>query len=294
MNAHSGESVPIRYLQSQLLTRLGVKHGFATRVDGVSPPPFDSLNMSELVGDDPNFVAENRRRLLWDLDLGARELLVPSQVHGVECALGKMSSRDGVLSGGTVDQSLPLLMPGGHCEADAILSCDPSLALAIGSADCIPMLLSTADGYWVAAVHGGWRGTAGGILRRMVKTLSQASGQAAEELFLAIGPGIGLDSYEVGEEVVAACLNSVSFGRDEAIDKGVLRIRAGRHHVCLKSINQAQALEFGLKAEHIDVLWRDTYAEKDTFFSFRRDGGVTGRHLNIIAPRGAEEGGAGG
>jgi len=277
--------VPERFLESPLLRTLGVLHGFSTRLDGVSPPPFNSLNMSDLIGDDGALVAENRRRLAWDLDLGGRALLVPSQVHGVDCALGSVTRSDEASPGALPDGEGVLMVPGSPCEADAVMSCDPSLALGVLTADCIPMLLANQTGEWVAAIHGGWRGTAGGILKNAVKKLARASGEPPSSFYLAIGPGIGLDSYEVGEEVVMGCLASISLSLEEAVDGGILKEVEGRYHLCLKSVNHLQGTQAGLAPRRIDVLWRDTYAEADVFFSHRRDRGQTGRHLNVIAPK---------
>lgn len=149
-----------------------------TRAGGVSQPPFDSCNLGDHVGDDPQAVAENRRRLQQALNCRPAWL---SQVHGIR-----------------VVEADPALVQ----EADASWSGTPGVASAILTADCLPVLFCDRAGTRVAAAHAGWRGLAAGMLEAALDALDREP----EEVLVWLGPAIGPDAFEVGPEVREAFL----------------------------------------------------------------------------------------
>ena len=215
-----------------------------TRSGGGSTGTYASLNLAAHVGDDPAAVAANRARL------GRRLPAQPNwleQVHG--CAV--------------TDARL------GGC-ADAVYSADPGEPCAVLTADCLPVLLCTADGTEVAAAHAGWRGLAAGVLEATIRKFRAPAGAVLAWL----GPAIGQDAFEVGPEVRAGFC---------ATDPGAaLAFRPGRDdrwHCDLYALARRRLLAAGVGAVHGGG-WC-TYRESERFFSFRRDG-ASGRMASII------------
>lgn len=155
-----------------------------TRAGGVSQPPFDSLNLRPEVGDDPQAVAENRRRL--QATIRAQPVRL-DQVHGADVI---------ELAPALVD-ALP--------RADASLSLHAGLACEVQVADCLPVLYADRHGRGVAAAHAGWRGLAGGIVEATLARLCTACGAQPHEIEVWLGACIGPEQFEVGADVLIGC-----------------------------------------------------------------------------------------
>ena len=235
-------------LTSRLLADLS--HGFTTRHGGASAPPFEALNLGDLVGDDPAAVAENWRRLEAATGLGFARV---RQVHGARL----------VAATGPTPPCL---------EADAVLSTDPEVAASVAVADCVPILLATDDGRAVAAVHAGWRGTLARIAEVGALGLAEASGLLPARLRAVIGPSIGPCCYEVSEELAGAFERALGpvVGRD------------GPPRLDLWRANELVLRQAGVGA--VEVMGRCTACEVGIFFSHRRDRGRTGRMVGFAAP----------
>ncbi|HTT59148.1 MAG TPA: polyphenol oxidase family protein [Acidimicrobiales bacterium] len=160
---------------AQNLRALGVDAFVTDRFGGVSEGPYDSLNLAEHVGDDEDHVRENRVRVATAAGVEFDRLVTVRQVHG-----------DRVLDA-------TLVAPGD--EADALVSDDPALAIAMLVADCVPLVLADESTNKVAVVHAGWRGLAAGVIARSLDVLSPPGTHAF------IGPAISQESYQVGPEV---------------------------------------------------------------------------------------------
>jgi YfiH family protein len=236
-------------LRSQLLADL--PHGFTTRAGGASVAPFNSLNLGDLVGDDPVAVAENWRLLGDATGLGFARV---RQVHGatvVRCAT-----------------------PTSPCEeADGVISTTPGLAACVAVADCVPILLARPDGSAVAAVHAGWRGTLARIAGEAVRAL--VAGGDGEAPLAVIGPSIGPCCYQVSDDLAA------QFGA--AFGPRVVRRGAGGPHLDLWVANERALRDAGVT--RVAQLRRCTACEPRLFYSHRRDGGQTGRMVGFVAPR---------
>ncbi|AOE83547.1 peptidoglycan editing factor PgeF [Pseudomonas sp. TCU-HL1] len=150
-----------------------VKTCVTTRADGFSLPPYESLNLGDHVGDDPQAVERNRERLI--AALGCRPAWL-SQVHGVRVVEAE---------------------PGRVDEADASWSATPGVASAVLTADCLPALFCDRAGTRVAAAHAGWRGLANGVLEATLEAMAQPP----EDVLVWLGPAIGPSAFEVGPEV---------------------------------------------------------------------------------------------
>ncbi len=143
----------LRWLQWECA---GVVAAFPTREGGVSPAPFDSLNLGLSTDDAAGNVLENRRRLCAAVGLPQERMVVPGQVHGTT-----MAWVDDAVAGRGAFSSDEVI-----AEHDALLTASPSLGLAISYADCVPVVIAAAgpDGPCLATVHAGWRGMIDGIV----------------------------------------------------------------------------------------------------------------------------------
>ena len=222
---------------------------FSSRIGGVSEPPYDTLNLGILTGDDRERVRENRGRLAARLDLRPEQVAMGWQVHGTDL-LDWRAPPDG---GGFAEPGAELEKVDGHVTSV------PGVALLVLVADCLPVALA-APGR-VAMLHCGWRGLAGGIVERAVSGFDEAPEAV-------IGPGIGACCYEVGEEVLSAFrdLRGVADGR-------MLDLRAVASQK-LKAAGVQQVHHVGVDA--------CTSCRADLFFSHRRDGPETGRQAGLV------------
>jgi polyphenol oxidase len=216
-----------------------VRCAFTLRTGGVSAGPYASFNLGAHSGDDPRAVAENRQRL-------GRLLSLPAEPHWLEQVHGT--------------QLLDLDRPARSLQADGAFTRSPGRVCAVLVADCLPVLLTNAAGTVVAAVHGGWRGLAGGVLERSVHALGEAG-----ELMAWIGPGIGPSHFEVGADVRTALL-----ALDPALEEAFVPNARGRWQCDLPRVARRRLTAAGVRqpygGEHC------TFAEPERFFSYRRDG----------------------
>ncbi len=243
----------MKILRSPLLSAF--PHGFTTRDGGVSPPPWDSLNLGGSVGDEQERVAENWRRLEASTGLGFARV---RQVHGTRVLS---------LERPTAPEE----------EADAVISAAPGVAACVSVADCVPVLVADPLSGRVAAIHAGWRGTIARAALEGVRALASSAGARPGELLAAIGPSIGPCCYEVSVDL------ATRFARE--IGPGVVEDGPGGPRLDLWEANRRILQEAGLLRERVNVLARCTACDRESFFSHRRDRGHTGRHAAFIAPR---------
>jgi hypothetical protein len=249
---------------SDLLTRCGFTHAFFTRRGGVSPPPWESLNFAVSTGDSPGNVDENLARAASVLGVEPARVYFLSQVHGTAAVvLQGHESRGDVV----------------RVEGDITISRAPTVACGVRSADCGTVLLGDRRSGAVCAIHAGWRGTVRGVIGAGVGMLAEHAGGQLD-LVAAVGPHIEACCFEVDDDVAAELAACSSLGGD-----AVLRQAAARPHVDLRRIMEAQLVASGVARERIDHVRACTVCESDDFFSFRREGAVSGRLLSAIVPR---------
>ncbi len=219
--------------------------GYTTREGGVSASPWDSYNLGMHCGDRPEAVAENRRRLAEQAGVTPRWL---RQVHG--CAVAARPAAH-------ADHELP--------EADAAWTDRPGEALAILTADCLPVLCWSESGDWVGVAHAGWRGLAAGVLPALLAAAPVPPGRLA----CWLGPAIGPQAYEVDQPVRAAF--SHWSGPWQAAFQPA---RPGHWQLDLFALARLQLQQAGVGSIHggNDC----TFSQPERFFSYRRDG-RTGR-----------------
>ena len=158
----------------------GVHAVCTTRLGGVSAAPFDSFNLGDHVLDAPQAVATNR--VLLQAQLGGARPVFLKQVHGVDVATLTRTTPDGTV-------------------ADACLTTETKVACTIMVADCLPLLLTDDAGRVVAAAHAGWRGLAAGVVEQTVQAVCDQAGVVPAQVRVWLGPCIGSEAFEVGDEV---------------------------------------------------------------------------------------------
>ncbi|HSK11304.1 MAG TPA: peptidoglycan editing factor PgeF [Vicinamibacterales bacterium] len=170
----------------------------------------------------------------------------------------------------------------GWREADILLTDDPTAAVAVQVADCVPLLIADRCGRIAAAVHAGWRGTCAGAAGAAVRAIEEAFGVAAADLLVAQGPSIGPCCYVVGEEVVRAFAEA----QPGADGRWFRRDEAGAVRLDLWAANAEQLEAAGVPAASIRRAGICTACHPELFHSYRRDGGGAGRMAAAIRPRG--------
>jgi YfiH family protein len=218
------------------------------RRGGVSMPPYDSLNLGDHVGDEPAAVAENRRRLVAAAGLPGQPCWL-RQVHG-----STVSDLDAAMPAAT---------------ADAAVTRRAGRICVILAADCLPVLFASDSGAVVAAAHAGWRGLAAGVLEATVRAMDEP----VARLVAWLGPAIGADDYEVGEEVRSEFLR-----RDPAAEPAFTANGRGRFQADLAWIARAQLAALGVTRLYGATV--STHAAAAGYFSHRRDG-TTGRQASL-------------
>jgi polyphenol oxidase len=227
------------------------RHGFSTRHGGFSSAPYHSLNFDPRA-DHPQTVQKNRTHALERLGLDPKKLCTLEQIHGVKVLEAKVAEQVG----------------------DGLFSNEPGQVLAIGTADCYPILLEDSNAGIVAAVHAGWRGTLGKIAALAVQKMLER-GATLEHIQVAIGPGISGKNYEVSLELAQQFLES-GFPNSVATGLGVQQ----QPRLDLLEANRFVLREVGILEKHVWASGRCSL-EPD-FFSYRRDGGKTGRMWAVI------------
>lgn len=233
-----------RPLRTALLEECGLAHGFFTRQGGVSAGIYASLNGGVGSRDDPAAVTENRRRIAARLGIHPAHLLVPYQIH----------SPDAVFVS-EVFAKRP------HC--DALVTATPGLALGVTGADCGTILFADPQARVIGAAHAGWKGALGGVLEATVAVMEKA-GARRDRIAAALGPTIAQKSYEVGAEFkdrfIAASAGHAQFFAASPRNQNFL--------FDLPGFIAARLHEAGI--ERFEDLRRDTYAEPEHFYSYRR------------------------
>lgn len=232
----------------------GVRAAATTRIGGVSQAPWASFNLGERVGDDPAAVHANHQRLADRLGLpGPPQWLL--QVHGAQAVA---AAGDGLIRTG-----------------DSTWTRNAGVVCAVQGADCLPVLLCDRAGSVVAAVHGGWRGLAAGVIGHAIAAMA-----APPDTLLAwLGPAICGACYEVGDEVRAAFVGPLDAAALATCFTSADRV--GHWYADLPAIARAQLLALGVPRAAIHGGEHCTFEDAARFYSWRRDG-ITGRQAALI------------
>ena len=252
------------YLTSPLLD--GVRHGFSTRRGGVSPAPWDTLDLRFGCGDAPENVAENYRRLLGAVGVEPERAVLSLQVHRDDVRLCK------------ADDAGKGLFRERDYKADALITAERDLPLVVFSADCGTVLLHDPAAGCVGAVHAGWRGCAAGIVEKTVREMVRLLGARPERILAALGPCIGKCCFETDGDVPEAMRASALGAEAEPY----LERRGEKWHVDLAGLNRQWLLCVGVAPDHIDVCGLCTACRPDRYWSHRVTRGDRGSLAALI------------
>jgi len=243
-------------LRSRLFEQHNIIGLFTQRPSGVSPPPFDSFNFGSGLGDSECNIEQNLKILE---EIGGLPNLPHQvkQVHGTNSCL--------FVGPGRIHPN----------EADILISDQPGTTLGVRTADCLPVLLADPEAGIIAAVHAGWRGTAASVVYRGVEEMIKQGGRV-ENMIASLGPCIGPCCFKVGEET-ADQLSNCCKGAETCIQ------RSSELHADIRAINRIQLLQCGLNESHIESFNTCTACHPTHYYSYRRDGDKSGRHLGVVA-----------
>lgn len=234
-------------VQSQdLSAHTGIRHGFGTREGGVSKGIYTSLNCGAGSNDCPEDVAENRARLAASIGAHPSQLITPYQVHSPDAVIA-----EGVWSKADAP------------KADAIVTRTPGLAIAVSTADCVPVLFADSQAGIIGAAHAGWRGAIGGVLESTLDAMEKIGAERGR-ITASIGPAISQAAYEVGLEFEDIFLEEDTANAEFFVRK----VPDAKPHFDLTGYVCARLTRAG--AGKISNLNLCTYADSERFFSYRR------------------------
>lgn len=262
---------PVRFwTDPELDARSGVLVAFSERLGGVSRSPWATLNLAAHVGDDPGAVDENRRRLLESVGLehARARLVTAEQVHGA--TLTEVAEADSGRGAFATTGVAPVP------ATDALMTDAEDLPLMLCFADCVPVVLVAESGERrrVAVVHAGWRGALAGLPGISARALAARAGMDVSELRAYVGPHVGGCHYEVSAEIMSHFADA--FGTVSRAESGGLDLGA---------VVTADLTGVGVARKRICKLVSCTAEHTDSFYSYRAEGGLTGRHAALVAIR---------
>ncbi len=254
------EAGTLRYFTFDLFDRHQLLHGIFTRLGGVSPAPWASLNLGGTVGDSRDHVVENRRRIFEHFGRPVETLFDAWQVHGIQVLC--------------VDRPRPLDQP--HEKADGILTDCPEITLMMRFADCVPIYLYDPTKRVIGLVHAGWRGTVNRVVAAAVGQMISRYGTTPADILAGIGPSICVEHYPVGKEVEDAA--HAGFGQKTG---QVIWRKNGAVHFDLWRANQIVLEECGVR--QIEQSGQCTFCNNEEWYSHRAEKGQTGRFGALLA-----------
>lgn len=242
--------------------------GFTTRLGGQSKPPFDSFNLGLHVHDDVSDVLANRIQLCRLSEFNWDYMTCADQVHGSK--VYQVTDQDK----GKGSDSQASAITG----TDALYTDRPGILLTSFYADCVPLYFLCTKNRMVGLAHAGWRGTARRIGTEMVQTWYDKFGISPQDVYVLIGPSIGLCCYEVGQAVIDALQPT-----EDMWSEHIVRSKAnGQYDVDLKRLNVHFLVQAGIPSTHIEISSWCTSCSTDQFYSYRKAGGQTGRMASYI------------
>ena len=226
---------------------------------------YDAFNITHYCGDKEEHVAACREELCVELNIEDDNLILPRQTH--ETNIINIDKKFLSLSKTERDNQL--------YGIDAIITSLPSVCIGVSTADCVPILLYDTERKIVAAIHAGWRGTVQRIVEKTVAYMQDKFSTSPHAIMAVICPSIGMEAFEVGDEVYDAFL-------DEGFDMIKIAKRYKKWHINLWEANRIQLLKYGVASENIQLASICTYTNHNEFFSARRLGINSGRIYNGI------------
>lgn len=266
--------VRIMTLVCEPLERVGFVNAFSTRLGGVSALPSNSLSLAYFKGDQQQNVAENRRRFLKAIGAEGVQVVTARQTHSTERCLIES----------------PEQAAGPQPECDAMVTRLSDVLIGIQTADCLPILIGDPKTGTIAAIHAGWRGTAGRITERTIADMMMLHGVNTGDCIAALGPAACVDCYEVGQDVIDRYKSEFGYWRNLLVN-----FKENKAHLDVRAANVQQLRFCGFDEDRIHVADYCTMHQNDLFFSYRREGKAQpaglGRSLSVIGKRSRQDAG---
>lgn len=259
----------INYITLPVWQERGIGVLFSSRQGGVSEEPFYSLNLGLHVGDDVNKVLQNRQKVLKILGTSLHNAVCCEQVHGSEVVLVTEKHRGlGALS---YDTAL--------AGYDAMITNEANVYLMTFYADCYSLYFYDPVKKVVGLAHSGWKGTVSGIAAKTISKMNQVFKSSPSHIEVFMGPGIGACCFEISPDLASRVEKELGYLGN------LISERDASFYWDLKETNRRLLVENGIKPEHITICGLCTSCNKDSFFSYRRDKGTTGRMAAVIGIR---------
>lgn len=258
----------VSYLSLESWEEQGLSVAFSARYGGVSPEPYESLNLGLHVGDEQEKVLHNRKQLLGALDLELEHVVCCEQVHGNKVvSVDERHEGQGAFSYSTALKGI-----------DGLVTQSPGLVLMSYYADCIPLFFFDPVKRVIGLAHAGWKGTMLKIGLNTVTLMQAQYGSKAEDIQVFIGPGIGECCFEIQADLKKKV--DTAFPRFHDI----IKKSDDRYFWDLKNTNSQMLREAGIKEKHIICSQICTCCDPH-FYSYRRECGQTGRMAAVLALR---------
>jgi len=237
----------------------GLLHGFMGRRGGKSVGAYAGLNVSYRVGDDPKVVSQNVCDMKLAIGIHDGKIVTMQQQHG-----------DNI-----IEVKDTKLKEAG--AADGMVTAEHGVYLGALTADCVPLLFIAPKQKLAAAVHAGWRGTLAGIAEKTVRSFKSQYDVAASELEVALGPSIGVCCYEVNDDVAGPLMKKWG-----SLTTPSIAVKDGKSFVNLSRLNRDILRAAGVPGSQLFQVGPCTRCAADDFFSYRREGGETGRQISVV------------
>lgn len=260
------------YLEYPLFQNTGiVKHGFSTRLGGVSEGYFSSLNLSFTRGDNEEAVRENFRRIGDAIGVKCEDMVFSQQTHTTNVRVVTDE-----------DRGMGIMRPRSYTDVDGLVTNVPGICLVTFFADCVPLYFVDPVKKVIGLSHSGWRGTVGKIGKVTVELMEKQFGSDPADILAAVGPSICQDCYEVSEDVI----DQFKEHFDEKVWTELFYGKEnGKFQLNLWKANELIFLEAGIKKDHIAVTNLCTHCNSDLLYSHRTTGNKRGNLCAFLALR---------
>jgi YfiH family protein len=274
MNAQIDFSLEVPYLSFPALSSIPfIKHGFSTRIGGVSEGMFSSMNLgigNGPVKDEKEKVLENFRRISRSIGIDVNSIVISQQVHKSNI---RVVTKE--------DRGMGLFIPRNFEEIDGMITNEPGITLVTKYADCVPLYLVDGKKKAIGLTHSGWRGTVAEIGRRTVEELHSQYGSEPEDIIAVIGPSICRECFEIGEDVAMEFEKAFPNAYDLKILK---KIGDSSKYLCdLWAANYQVLIKAGLREENIHISSVCTCCNANILFSHRKTAGERGSLAAFLA-----------
>lgn len=250
-------SAGVTYLAFPALLKSGmVRHGFSTRMGGVSEGPYATMNFSFTRGDDPEAVRENYRRMAEALRVDMEKMVLTWQTHTTNVRV--VSEED--LGKGIIKER-------DYRDVDGLVTDMPDVTLVTFFADCVPLYFLDKKNRAIGLSHSGWRGTVKRMGQKTLETMAEAFGTRPEDVTACIGPSICMDCYEVGGEVIEEFAAEFP---ETVHDRLFYKKENGKYMLNLWEANRIVLMDAGIREENLSVTDICTHCNPELLFSHRR------------------------